>query len=66
MRGHRIENTEEAEAIRVTADALQIDPMIIAPVVAVPMLLTLLILLMVRTGGKHKKNKEADLDVHTE
>lgn len=66
VRGHRIENTEEAEAIRVTADALQIDPMIIAPVVAVPMLLTLLILLMVRTGGKHKKNKEADLDVHTE
>lgn len=65
VRGHRVENAEEANTIRVTADALQIDPMIIAPAVAVPMLLALLILLMVKTSGKHKKKKEADLNAYT-
>lgn len=64
VRGHRVENAEEAQTIRVTSDALQIDPMIIAPVVAVPMLLALLILLMIKTSGKHKKNKEADLNAY--
>ena len=46
VRGHRIENIEEAKVIRVTADAMQIDPIIVAPFVAAPMLLILLILLM--------------------
>ncbi len=54
VRGHRIENAKEAQSIRVTADALQIDPMIIAPVAAVPMLLVLLIIMLVQTSGKHK------------
>ncbi len=49
VRGHRIENQEEAKSIRVTADALQIDPVIVAPIVAAPMLLILLLLLMVTT-----------------
>lgn len=62
VRGHRIENTPEAQAVRVTSDALQIDPVIIAPVVAVPMLLALLIILMVKTS---KKNKEVDFYAHT-
>ena len=64
VRGHRVANAEEAKIARVTSDALQIDPMIIAPVVAVPMLLALLILLMVKTSGKHKKNKEVDWNAH--
>lgn len=38
--------------------------MIIAPAVAIPMLLALLILLMVKTSGKHKKNKEVDWNAH--
>ncbi len=41
VRGTRIENQEEAKIIRVTADAVQIEPMIVAPIVAVPMLLIL-------------------------
>ncbi|MDO5785626.1 MAG: class C sortase [Eubacteriales bacterium] len=49
VRGHRIENQDNANAIRVTADAMQIDPMIVAPLVAVPMLLILLIALLVKT-----------------
>lgn len=52
VRGHRISNAPEAQSVRITSDALQIDPMLVAPVVAVPMLLVLLILLFVRSGKK--------------
>lgn len=54
VRGHRVENSEEAHDVRVTADALQIEPMIIAPIVAVPMLLILLIALLVSTRKKKR------------
>ena len=46
VRGHRIDNIEEVKTVRVTADAVQLEPMLVAPVVAVPMLLILLILLL--------------------
>ena len=46
VRGHRIDNIEEVKTVRVTADAVQIEPMLVAPVVAIPMLLILLILLL--------------------
>lgn len=52
VRGHRIENLEQAKAIRVTADAMQIDPLLVAPAVAVPILLVLLILLLVPKRSK--------------
>lgn len=47
VRGHRVENQEEAVAIRVTADASQIEPIIIAPILALPMMLILLIGLLI-------------------
>ena len=47
VRGHRVENQEEAVAIRVTADATQIEPIIIAPILALPMMLILLIGLLI-------------------
>ncbi len=43
VRGHRIENAEEAKILRVTADAVQIEPLLVAPVAAIPMVLVLLI-----------------------
>ncbi len=46
VRGHRVDNVEQAKTIRVTADAIQIEPLLVAPIVAVPMLLVLLILLL--------------------
>ncbi len=49
VRGHRIENQEQAKVIRVTADALLLEPMLIAPLVAIPILLALLIILMFTT-----------------
>lgn len=53
VRGHRIENQDEAKAIRVTSDAIQIESLIVAPAVALPMLLVLLVILLV-SGGKTK------------
>ena len=56
VRGHRIENQETAQTIRVTADAMQIEPIIVAPLVAVPMLLVLLVIVLF-SGNKRKKKK---------
>lgn len=53
VHGHRIDNPEEAATIRVTSDAMQIEPVIVAPIVAVPMLIMLLLLLLITTRSKH-------------
>ena len=55
VRGHRIETEAVKAARRVTADAVQIEPVIVAPFVAAPMLLLLLIALLI---PKPKKRKE--------
>ncbi|MBR5859642.1 MAG: class C sortase [Clostridia bacterium] len=47
IRGHRVENLEEAATIRVTADATQIEPVIVAPLLTIPMLLVLLIVILI-------------------
>ena len=57
VRGHRIENAPEERVFRVTAEAIQIDPIIVAPMVAAPMLLILLIVLLFPHPGK-KRRKE--------
>ena len=51
VRGHRIDNLGNP-ADRVIADAVQIDKMIVASFIAVPVLVMLLILLLVRTRRK--------------
>ena len=56
IRGHRVE-TEEVKAVRrVTADAVQIEPIMVAPFVAAPMLLILLIALLIPKPRKRKEN----------
>lgn len=60
VRGHRIENSNAAQAARVTADAMQIDPLIVTPVVAAPMLMVLLIVMLVNTSPKRKRAKAAN------
>ena len=62
VRGHRVANAQEAKTVRVTADAVQIEPLLVAPMVAIPLLLVLLILLLLpgRRGKKH--GGEADED----
>lgn len=46
LRGHRIENLEENQIVSVTADARQVDPLLVMPVVAVLLLLVLLIVFL--------------------
>lgn len=52
VRGHRVTTQEAARVIRVTADAIQIEPIIVAPLVAVPMLTVLLVVLLITTRKK--------------
>lgn len=54
VRGHRIESQEEPKDIRITGDAVRIEPLMVAPIVAVPILLVLLIILLL---PKQKKGK---------
>ena len=62
VRGHRIDNVPEAKIVHVTADATQIEPMIVAPIVAIPMLLMLLLFLLL---PKTKKKSGGDTDEET-
>lgn len=62
VRGHRIDNIPEAKIVHVTADATQIEPMIVAPIVAIPMLLMLLLFLLL---PKTKKKSGGDTDEET-
>ena len=56
VRGHRTENASAGG--RVTADARQLDPVIVAPLAAVPVLLLLAVGLLVRTRRKHREQEE--------
>ena len=55
VRGHRVENAEEAKIVRVTADAVQIEPIIVAPVVASPLLLVLLIAVLIPKKRRNER-----------
>ena len=46
VRGHRIDNVEEADAVRITADVIQIEPLLVAPFAALPLLAVLLVILL--------------------
>jgi sortase A len=51
VRGHRIENDNE-RSVYVTADAMQIDPVLVAPIVAAPILLVLFAGMMIKYRKK--------------
>ena len=53
VRGTRIEN--QAMEVNVVADAIQLEPVLVAPLVAAPILLMLLIILLLTTGKKKRK-----------
>ena len=53
VRGHRTDNLEQAQTVRVTADAVIVDKLVVAPFILAPLLLLLLIWLMI----PKRKNK---------
>lgn len=64
VRGTRIENIEEDKQVNVITEAYQIDPLIVTPAVAAPMLGILLVVLLVKSSktGKKKKTKKQKKD----
>lgn len=60
VRGLRIDNIPQAKTVHVTADAIQIEPLLVAPIVAIPMLLVLLILLLLPKQPRKKHGGDAD------
>ncbi len=53
VRGHRIANEEEAQSAFIIADATQIEPILVAPMLAIPVLLLLVVILLI--PGKKKE-----------
>ncbi len=60
LRGHRVENEAEAMTVRITGDALIYDPLVVAPALAVPILLILLLHLLIFGGRNNRKNQEPE------
>ena len=58
VRGHRVE-TVNATSVRVTSDAIRIEPLIVAPIAAVP-ILSLLIIFVFTFNSTKKKAKRGD------
>lgn len=54
VRGHRIENIEEESPLYVSAEANRIEPLLVAPAVAAPILLALLIYVLIKYKRKKK------------
>lgn len=61
VRGHRVDTVDEEAAAYVTADATQIEPMIVVPIVAIPFLLILLVILLLQP--KRRQIKPEDIVV---
>ena len=63
VRGHRIENAESARSIRITSDAIQLEPLVISVFLGVPLLVVSMILLMLADGyANQKMQKKLSLD----
>lgn len=54
VRGHRVPNDNSASLVQVTSDANQIEPVLVAAVIAVPILLVLLVVVL-RPGRRRNK-----------
>lgn len=54
VRGHRVENLENAQTVRVTADAMIVEKIVVAPFVLMPILFVMLIWLLISTGKRKK------------
>ena len=58
VRGHRIETPADAVFQNVSADAFQIAPLVVAPLLAVPVVIALLVWLVIGGEGSESKRKK--------
>ena len=61
VRGHRIENTPETMQVRITANAIPIDPLLTAAIAAVPMALVAITLLIIGSHARNRSIKASDV-----
>lgn len=61
VRGHRVETTQAEEMVRLVSDGIQVEPLLVAPIVALPMLLALLLILLL-SGNKKGRPDDGDSD----
>ena len=54
VRGHRVENMAQAVDVRITADAVVVEKLVVAPFVLLPILLVMMIWLFASTGKRKK------------
>lgn len=57
VRGHRVDNLEQSQVVRVTADAVIVERLVVAPFVLAPILLIMLIALLISTSNKNNRRK---------
>ena len=55
VRGHRVENLAQAVTVRITADAVVVEKLVVAPFVLLPILLVMMLWLVF--GGKKRKKR---------
>ena len=55
VRGVRVENEKKMLDVRITADALKIEPLYVAPFIAIPVLIIMIFYVLFLTGGSKKK-----------
>lgn len=63
VRGTRIENIEEDKVINVITEAYRIDPLLVTPAVAAPLLGILLVILLVRSRSANKKKNKSKKNI---
>ena len=59
VRGHRVENQRKTD-IRIIADGIKIQPMFVAPFIAIPILVLMVIWMLVMTSGWRRRRKNAN------
>ena len=57
VRGSRIENEKKKLNVRITADGLRIDPLYVAPFIAVPVLILMVFWVLIMTSGRRKNRR---------
>lgn len=60
VRGHRIENSALESTARVTADAMQIEPMMVAAIMAVPLIILFMMILLLTDRKKNGGTQDED------
>lgn len=60
VRGHRVENTPEAITVRVTANAVPLDPLIVAVIAAVPLMILAITILITASKWKSERARRHD------